>query len=107
MIMICVGHWNSTHEGFDPEKCSDDEAKEEACRQAKERPLDPCLGVHELEHFQSKYNTDKTGDYELDPAFYWIRFLGIGKKTKPFNEKARKRHSCREWKGQTDDCRRG
>lgn len=107
MIKICIGHWNSTPKNFDPQAASDKDAKREAIRQEKIRPNDPVVGFNTLEDFQSRYNADIKGDFELDPAFYWIRFLGIGKKTKPFNEKARKRHSCREWKGPDYDCRRG
>ena len=80
MIKICVGHWNSTPEKFDPQTASDEEAENEAIRQGNTRPDDPVVGSHTLEDFQRRYNTDDKGDFEIDPAFYWIRFVGLNNK---------------------------
>lgn len=71
---VCVGHWNSTSEGFVPETAADDEVEREVLAQRAKRSDDPCVGVHKAEEFERAYNTDEVGNYELDPAFYWIRF---------------------------------
>jgi len=33
--------------------------------------------VHQLSDFEFKFNNDANGDYSLDPAFYWIRFISM------------------------------
>lgn len=74
-MLICIGHHQSTKPDFDYENATEDEIKAEVSRQALERPKDECVGIHNVYDFQKKYNNDVSGDYALDPAFYWMRFI--------------------------------
>lgn len=74
-MKIAIGHWNSTPGSFCPDVESDEAVAAEARRQAAARPDDPCLGVRAVEDFETLYNEDVKGDYALDPALYWIRFI--------------------------------